>query len=120
MPDKIKIKVSTIAYDKLIEMLKFDDEYNCYRINYLGKCCSHINVELLLDNIENEPIDTCPDIIDTIDALPIIYDKNMLKTIESITIVYRNSSFQIKVTGTKGNEKSHCSGCKNDYSGCAL
>ena len=120
MLDKIKIKISTIAYDKLIDTLKFDDEYNCYRIKYLGKCCSHINVELLLDNIENEPVETSQDIINTIDALPIAYDKSMLKTIESITIVFRNSAFQIKVIGTEGNEKRHCSSCKNDYSGCML
>jgi Fe-S cluster assembly iron-binding protein IscA len=118
MSDKIKIKISTVAYDKLTDMLNFDDEYNCYRIKYLGKCCSGINVELIQDNIEEKSINNSLEKIDFVDALPIIYDKSMLNIIESVTIVYRKSSFQIKITEIENNVKNHCTSCKTGCSDC--
>jgi hypothetical protein len=126
MNEKIKIKISEVAYYTFVDILKDGEQYSHIRFSYKDGCCGSSKVELHLDNVRSG------DIEETIDELPILYDHSVLENIKVITVVYRNGSFMVKTEmfteqkkdcssctsgcGGKGSSTGGCSGCKKD--GC--
>lgn len=108
MNEKIKIKISENAFDKLLAMLKSEADYSYLRFAYKGGCCKSSKVDILLDNHKAN------DITDNIESLPIVYDTEALEKIKEITLVYRNSSFMVN-TILKDSHNKNCATCN---SGC--
>ncbi|KGK86995.1 hypothetical protein [Clostridium sp. HMP27] len=121
--DKLKIKISEQAYNKILNILKNDDQFDCVKFSMESSCCNP-KVGIYLDdlnNISNE------DKKDTIEDLNIIYPKALTEKVKEVQLVYRNSGFMIKSiplkesTGCSGKSGSNsgCSGCSSKGSGCS-
>lgn len=108
MEDKVKIKISEKAYNKIMELLNNHAEYECVRFSYSPGCCKSPKVSILLDNIDGSKI------IDKVEDLTIIYDENLLQNIREIQLIYRNNEFAIK-TLAKDNQLS----CNHKNSNCS-
>ncbi|GAA0782956.1 hypothetical protein [Hathewaya limosa] len=106
--EKLKIRISEEAYEKILSLLKDNLEYTHLRLKK-GHCCRN-KVELLLD------IKKDTDLEDKIDDLQIIYSEDLLKVIKEVTIVYRNNSFLIKTIMTNNSfcGKKCSSNCKSN------
>lgn len=104
MKDKIKIKISYEAYDKLLNLLKASEDYSYVRFQYKDGCCGSSKVDIYLDNFKDG------DISDRIDDLPILYDYRTLSNILEVTLVYRKFSFMVKTKTTMELFKN-CSSC---------
>jgi len=113
-----KIKISINAYNDLINLLKFHNEYDCIRLSYKEGCCKSPKIEITLDSKKID--DTC----EVIDKLNIVYDKVLVDNVSEITIMIKNGNFVIKSNSfnMKSQEKNcscscnstegHCGGCK--------
>jgi Fe-S cluster assembly iron-binding protein IscA len=104
MNEKIKIKISENAFEKLQVMLNKEEEYSHLRFVYKNGCCGSPKVDIYLDNLKAK------DIVDNIESLPIVYDIEVLEKIQEITLVYRNSSFLIN-TILNNKQKKDCANC---------
>lgn len=114
----LKIKISINAYNDLINLLKFHNEYDCIKLSYKEGCCKSSNIDITLDNKKLE--DTC----EVIDNLNIVYDKLLLEKVSEIMIMIKNGNFVAKSNSinVKNKEKNcscscnsregHCGGCK--------
>jgi len=112
MIQPLKIKLSKVALDELMEMIKIDEEYDSARFVYVSSCCKTTKVDIYLDNFKKG------DIKNNIGDLKILYDETLLENISELTIAYKDSRFWIKTIPTKdikkncGNSDSKsCSGC---------
>ena len=95
MEQTLKIKLSKVAHDELMEMIKLDEEYTSVRFVYVSGCCKTAKVDIYLDNFKTG------DIKNNIDDLPILYDETLLDNILELTIAYRDSRFWIKTISYK-------------------
>lgn len=102
MAQPLKIKLSKIALDNLMEMIKLDDAYDSVRFVYVSGCCKTAKVDIYLDNFKTG------DIKNNIDNLPILYDETLLENINELTVAYKDSRFWIKTVLPK-DAKKHCS-----------
>lgn len=111
--DKLKIKISEEAYNKILDILKNDDEFDCVKFSMESSCCNpKIGIYLnKLINTSNE------DLKDTVEDLNIIYPKDLIEKVKEVQLVYRNNGFMIKSIPLK--ESSGCSGCSSKDSGCS-
>lgn len=105
MNEKIKIKMSENAFEKLLNMLNSQYEYSYLRFSYKDGCCKSPKVDITLDNRKDN------DIADNIENLHIVYDMQILEKIKEITLVYRNASFMIKTILNELSKKD-CANCK--------
>lgn len=122
LENKLKIKISETAYDKIMELLSAHTEYECVKFSYSPGCCKSPNVSILLDTIDRS------NIIDKIDDLNIIYDENLINNISEIQLIYRNNDFAVKAlprdnvfscNKKHGDNSSSCgSGCSKCNKGC--
>ncbi len=112
MNNKVKIRISENAYDRLIYILKDNTEYSHLRFSFKDGCCNSSKIELYLDNVR------AGDIEETIEKLPIIYNSLVIGNIKDITVVYRNGSFMVKTELLNGL-KSNCSTCTSGCGGNA-
>jgi len=109
MAQPLTIKLSKVALDKLIEMIKLNETYDSVRLVYASGCCKAAKVDIYLDNFKTG------DIKNNIDSLSILYDNILLDNIEELTIAYKDSRFWVKTLLTKGRKKG-CS--KTDSESC--
>ncbi|MFL0267730.1 hypothetical protein [Candidatus Clostridium radicumherbarum] len=109
MDNKVKIKISESAYEKLLIMLKNETDYSFLRFSYVDGCCKSPKVEITLDNKNSW------DIIDNIENLPIVYDVKVFERISEITLVFRKNTFMLKTT-LKDSNKNTCSDCNRSCS----
>lgn len=107
MNDKIKIRISENAYEKLLNTLNSQTEYSYLRFSYKDGCCRSPKVDLSFDNV------SAMDITDKIDNLQIAYDTEVLERINEITLVYRNNSFMVKTIINNVHENK-CANCKSN------
>ncbi|MCB2291291.1 hypothetical protein LGK97_16300 [Clostridium sp. CS001] len=113
MEQPLKIKLSNIAHDELIKMLKLNNTYDSVRLLYVSGCCKTAKVDIYLDNFKTG------DIKSNIGDLNVLYDETLLSKIKELTIAYSDSRFWIKTILPEGN-KSHCSSSeKKSCSGCS-
>jgi len=115
MEQTLKIKLSQIAHDKLMEMLKLSKEYTSVRFTYVSGCCKSPKVDISLDNYK------AGDIKNTIDDLPILYDEILLDSIVELTIAHSDSRFWLKTISSSDSNKhcskensESCNGCSGD------
>ena len=115
MEQTLKIKLSKDAHDKLIEMLRQNEEYTSVRFMYASGCCKSPKVDIYLDNFKTG------DIKNNIDDLPILYDETLLDSINELTIAYNDSRFWVKTVSTKEDatncskpSSDSCGGCSGD------
>lgn len=109
MTNKIKIKISEPAYNKLLSILKQEDEKLYIRFAYKDGCCGSSKIDIIVDKF-NEG-----DTVETIDSLPIIYNSLVIDNIKEVTLVYRNNSFMTKTVLSKARDCGTCKvGCKTD------
>lgn len=111
MDNKIKIKISQKAYDKLLNILKEASDNSYIRFSYKNSCCGSSLIDILIDNYKIN------DIKDNIDRLPVLYNSEVVENIKEIILVYKNSSFMIKTIPVRERIKncSACTvGCKNN------
>lgn len=101
MYDKPKIKISSIAYENLISLLKNHNEYDSIRFKYTSGCCRSAKVEILLDNKKDN------DTEDKVENLTIVYDDEIITHIKEIILTYRKNSFMVK-TILKDGVKNSC------------
>lgn len=121
--DKLKIKISEQAYDKILNILKNDTNFDCVKFSMESSCCNP-KVGIYLDDLNNISND---DSKDTIEDLNIIYPKTLTEKVKEVQLVYRNNGFMIKSiplkesTGCSGKSGcgSGCSGCSSKDSGCS-
>jgi Fe-S cluster assembly iron-binding protein IscA len=111
LDNKVKIKISEKAYDKIMELLNIHKEYDCVRFSYSPGCCKSPKVSILLDNADNI------DIIDKIENITLIYDDNLINNIREIQLIYKNNSFAVKAL-PRNNEFSCNNKNHNDDSSC--
>lgn len=104
MNEKIKIKISENAFEKLLAILNNKEEYSHLRFAYKDGCCKSSKVEIYLDNLKAN------DITDNIEGLPIIYNIEALEKVKEITLVYRKSSFMINTILNDAYNKN-CANC---------
>lgn len=109
MDNKVKIKISESAYEKLLILLKNETNYSFLRFSYVDGCCKSPKVEITLDNKNTS------DIIDNIENLSIVYDMNVFERISEITLVYRKNTFMLK-TILKDTHKNTCADCNKSCS----
>ncbi|MFL0247812.1 hypothetical protein [Candidatus Clostridium stratigraminis] len=109
MDNKVKIKISESAYEKLLILLKNETDYSFIRFSYVDGCCKSPKVEITLDNNNSW------DIIDNIENLPIVYDVKVFERISEITLVFRKNTFMLKTT-LKDSNKNACSDCNRSCS----
>lgn len=102
MTEPLKIKLSSIAHDKLMEMIELDKVYDSVRFVYVSGCCKTAKVDIYLDNFKSG------DIKNNIGDLPILYNDALLDKIKELTIAYSDSRFWIKTIVSK-DSKTHCS-----------
>jgi Fe-S cluster assembly iron-binding protein IscA len=113
MEHSLKIKLSNVAHDELIEMLKLNNVYDSVRLMFVSGCCKTAKVDIYLDNFKPG------DIKSNIGDLKILYDETLLSKIKELTIAYKDSRFWIK-TMLPEDSKSHCSSSeKKSCSGCS-
>ena len=113
MEQPLKIKLSSVAHDELMKMLKLEESYNSIRLKYVSGCCKTAKVDIYLDNFKSG------DIKSNIGDLPLLYDEILLDKIKELTIAYSDSRFWIKTVLPEGG-KSHCSSSeKKSCSGCS-
>lgn len=102
MAQPLKIKLSNVALDKLMEMIQLDETYDSVRLVYASGCCKTAKVDIYLDNFKTG------DIKNDIGNLPILYDETLLDNIQELTIAYKDSRFWVKTLLTE-NSKNSCS-----------
>lgn len=102
MTEPLKIKLSSTAHHKLMEMIKLDKDCDSVRFVYASGCCKSAKVDIYLDTFKTG------DIKNTIGDLPILYNDALLDKIKELTIAYSDSRFWIK-TILSEDSKSHCS-----------
>ncbi|MFX0548777.1 hypothetical protein ACOAKC_05510 [Hathewaya histolytica] len=107
--NKIKIKISEEAYDRLLKILDNHKEYNYLRLSK-GSCCKN-KVSLTLDNKNSN------DIEDSIEDLKIVYTEEISDLCKEIVLVFREGSFMIKVL-QRDTSKSFCGGCNKSKKSC--
>ncbi|MBU5483877.1 hypothetical protein KQI86_06015 [Clostridium sp. MSJ-11] len=119
MDKKIKIKISNNAYNQLVNLFKYDDEYNCLKLTYNQGCCKTPKVSILLDTIKEM------DFVDKVEDISIVYDKELADKVNEIQLIYTNKGFMVKATSlnetneTKGCAlKGNCNGCSKASQGC--
>ena len=88
--NKLKIKISELAYEELKKAFDQCSEYSFIRLVYSQCGSKNSKVEIILDNVKEN------DIKDKVDELPFLYDYCMASKVKGLTIVYRNFSLQIK------------------------
>ncbi|WP_027624169.1 hypothetical protein [Clostridium lundense] len=110
MENKLKIKISETAYNKITELLDTHKEYDCVKFSYSPGCCKSPKVSILLDNMNES------NIIDKIDDLNIIYDENLLNNISEIQLIYKNNGFAAKALPRDGSFP--CNNTHRDNSSC--
>jgi len=109
--NKLKLKISINAYNDLLNLLKFHDEYDCIRLSYKKGCCKSADIEITLDVKKTE------DITETIDRLSIAYDKALLENVSEVTIMINNGNFVVKSDTIKtGKQEMKCS-CNSSSNG---
>lgn len=121
--DKLKIKISEQAYDKILNILKNDDSFDCVKFSMESTCCNP-KVGIYLDALNKAANE---DMRDAIENLNIIYPKALIEKVKEVQLVYRNNGFMIKSiplkesTGCSGKSGcgSGCSGCSSKDSGCS-
>lgn len=122
MLNKIKIKISQMAYEEMLTLLKENKEYSALRFEENRGCCREPKLNLLLDNRLPE------DLEDKVDNLSILYNVSLPEKLKEVIILYKNNRFLIKTVPlhfeTKNcgncsthrnskNKKSGCNGCNN-------
>jgi hypothetical protein len=113
MEHPLKIKLSNVAHDELIEMLKLNNYYDSVRLMFVRSCCKTTKIDIYLDNFKTG------DIKNNIGDIPLLYDETLLSKIKELTIAYSDSRFWIKTTLPE-DSKSHCSSSeKKSCSGCS-
>jgi len=112
MTQPLKIKLSKVALDELLEMIKLDETYDSVRLVFDSACCKTSKVDIYLDNFKTG------DIKNNIDNLKILYDNTLLENIAELTIAYSDSRFWVKTTLTIDSKPScpkhgsdSCGGC---------
>ena len=112
MTQSLKIKLSSVAFDELMKMIKIDETCYSVRFVYASGCCKSAKVDIYLDNFKTG------DIKNNIGNLKILYDENLLENIQELTIAYSDSRFWVKTILTKASKNScskhgteSCSGC---------
>lgn len=112
MINKVKIKISETAYNKLLNILNGEDKDLCIRFSYRKGCCKSSKIDIILDRPSYK------DITDYIDELPIIYDSQLVKNINEVTLIYKNNSFMIKTILNKIKDCDNCiEGCNASNNG---
>lgn len=113
---KVKIKIANNAYNDMLNLLKFHDNYSCFRLYYEEGCCKSSKVQLMLD--VPKPTDIC----DKIEDLTICYDGELSEKVEEVIVYLNNGNYLIKPT-LKNLPSFHkdcsksCSSCKNSCGG---
>jgi Fe-S cluster assembly iron-binding protein IscA len=108
MDEKIKIRISESAYDKMLSMLNNEEDKLYIRFSFKDGCCGSNKLDLSIDSLRSD------DSVEKIDNLEIIYDKLVTENFKEITIVYRNDSFMVKTVMKKAKDCSTCTvGCGN-------
>ena len=116
--NNLKLRISTNAYNDLVNLLKFHDEYNCIKLNYNKGCCKSSNIEITLDCKKPN------DIVEVIDQLTICYDKELLEIVDEIIIIIKNGNFLVKsnLLQIEKQQKScscNCNSGKKNCEGCS-
>lgn len=112
---KIKIKISNNAYDFLLNLLKFHNEYDCVSLeeNLSSRCCKSPKVQIGLNNKENF------DIENKIEAISFCYNPTICNNIKEVTIVLKDSTLHAKATTINDNFTSNkCTGCSKQKGVC--
>ncbi|HEY8889896.1 MAG TPA: hypothetical protein VIM70_06540 [Clostridium sp.] len=109
----LKIKLSKVALDVLLEMIKLDKTYDSARFVFTDGCCKTAKVDIYLDNFKTG------DIRNNIGDLQILYDESLLENINELTIAYSDSRFWIKTVLTKSDKKDCSSGGTKSCNGCS-
>lgn len=113
MIQPLKIKLSKVASDELLKMIKLDEEYDSVRFVYVSGCCKTTKVDIYLDNfIEG-------DVENNIGDLKILYDETLIDNILELTIAYKDSRFWVKTIPTKDAKKTCNSGDSKSCNGCS-
>ncbi len=96
MNKKLKIKISNDAFDFIIKLLEFHDEYDCIALKEPenGGCCKNSKVDIILDNTIN-----CNVIED------------LSSNFNEIIIVLKKDSLYLKATPSFTNKSKGCGGC---------
>ena len=68
MEQPLKIKLSSVAHDELIEMLKLNKDYDSVRLMFVRSCCKTTKIDISLDNFKTG------DIKINIGDIPLLYD----------------------------------------------
>ncbi len=93
MNKKLKIKISNDAFDFIVKLLEFHDEYDCIALKEPenGGCCKNSKVDIILDNTINY------NVIEDIQGLNIAYSEDL--------------SSNFNGCGSKSKDCTSCSGC---------
>jgi len=112
--NNLKLKISVNAYNDLLNLLNFHNEYDCIRLNYKKGCCKSPDLEITLDVKKTE------DITEAIDRLCITYDKALLENVSEVTIMIKNGNFVVKTNSINaGKQELKCScNCNSDEKSC--
>ncbi|MBU3159810.1 hypothetical protein KPL37_08605 [Clostridium frigoris] len=112
MEQPLKIKLSKVALDELMEMIKLDGTCDSVRFVFDSACCKTSKVDIYLDNFKTG------DIKNNIDNLQILYDNTLLDNLCELTIAYSDSRFWVKTKLTVDSKPScpkhgtdSCGGC---------
>lgn len=112
---KLKIRISNIAFDYLMDLLKFHDEYDCVSLieNTNHKCCKSPKINIGLDNLNNS-MET-----NIIDGMKFSYKKDLSNHFKDVTIVLKDSTLYTKATPLYDSEEAkNSSACNKSCSGC--
>lgn len=91
MSDKLKIKISTDAYNTLLGLLKFHSEYNCVNLSLShSSCCKSSKIDMVLDTTDNKYS------VDNIDGLLITYSEDVKLLFKEIVIVSSGGNLYAK------------------------
>jgi len=111
---KLKIKISNDAFDFIIKLLEFHDEYDCIALKEPenGGCCKNSKVDIILDNTINY------NVIEDIQGLNIAYSEDLSSNFNEIIIVLKKDSLYLKATPSLTNKSKGCGGCGSKSKDC--
>ncbi|WP_315115974.1 hypothetical protein [uncultured Clostridium sp.] len=110
MDKKIKVKISNNAYNQLVNLFEYDDQYNCLKLTYNQGCCKTPKVSIFLDTIKEI------DFADKVEDISIVYDEELVDKVDEIQIIYTNKGFMVKTASA--NETNETKGCASRSNGC--
>ncbi|MCY6371619.1 hypothetical protein [Clostridium ganghwense] len=114
MDNKLEIKISDTAYNKLKTLLSsHSDEYSCIKLSYNRTCCKTPGIEIFLDDFENKKGYTTQNFKD----ITFIYNNKVIENIKKVELIYKNSNFMIK-TIPLNPPSNNCSSCHGGCNGC--